>query len=381
MKKLLIIPIAAAVCLSSCSVPVTNESSFPDSNIQDTSGLSPVPDQYEPINYIRQTGLWIPYMEFEELMYGRPEDEYRRLIRTRFTDALSKGVNTIYFHVHPNGDAYYDSQLFPKGVFSDGSYDPLSIAVDEAHKLGLSIHAWLNPLRLQTVQQLSALPDSYITKQWADDAEKELVREVNGRYYLNPAYSEVSDLISAAADEILDNYNVDGIHIDDYFYPTTDPEFDRTAFEASGASDLSQWRRDNVSRFVKKLYDTVKSHGDGFRFGISPQGNIDTDYNTQYADVRLWGGTKGYADYIVPQIYYGFQNEYLPFESTLRQWEELVGKNGVSLIIGLAPYKQDKYDQWAGILGENEWIDDPDVIKKQIELVKSSLADGYALYE
>ena len=378
MKKMLILSLAAAVCLSSCSVPLNEIPSSSESSIQETTEES---GNYSPINYIRQTGLWIPYMEFEELMYGRSEDDFRRLIRQRFSDALDKGVNTVYLHVHPNGDAYYESKLFPKGVFLDGSYDPLDIAIDEAHKLGISLHAWLNPLRLQTVQQMSALPDGYTTKQWADSPESGFVREVNGRYYLNPAYSEVSDFISAAAAEILDNYQVDGIHIDDYFYPTTDPDFDRAAFEASGASDLAQWRRDNVTRFVKQLYDTVKSRNNDLRFGISPQGNIDANYNTQYADVKLWSGNKGYADYIIPQIYYGFNNATLPFEPTLRQWEELVGNSGVSLVIGLAAYKQGKYDQWAGAVGENEWIDDPDVIQKQIELVKSSRADGYALYE
>ncbi|MBR6985514.1 MAG: family 10 glycosylhydrolase [Ruminococcus sp.] len=378
MKKMLILSLAAAVCLSSCSVPLNEIPSSSEISIQETTEGS---GKYSPINYIRQTGLWIPYMEFEELMYGRSEDDFRRLIRQRFSDALDKGVNTVYLHVHPNGDAYYESKLFPKGVFLDGSYDPLDIAIDEAHKLGISLHAWLNPLRLQTVQQMSALPDGYTTKQWADSPESGFVREVNGRYYLNPAYSEVSDFISAAAAEILDNYQVDGIHIDDYFYPTTDPDFDRDAFEASGASDLAQWRRDNVTRFVKQLYDTVKSRNNDLRFGISPQGNIDANYNTQYADVKLWSGNKGYADYIIPQIYYGFNNATLPFEPTLRQWEELVGNSGVSLVIGLAAYKQGKYDQWAGAVGENEWIDDPDVIQKQIELVKSSRADGYALYE
>ena len=130
------------------------------------------------------------------------------------------------------------------------------------------------------------------------------------------------------------------------------------------------------------MYDTVKNHGENLKFGISPQGNIETDFNTQYADVELWAGTPGYADYIVPQIYYGFKNETCPFEKTLRRWEKLAENSGVSLIIGLAEYKLGKYDQWAGVLGENEWIDTPDIIERQIELVKSSdVADGYALYE
>ncbi len=199
-------------------------------------------------------------------------------------------------------------------------------------------------------------------------------------YYLDPSYHEVNELINNAANEILEKYNVDGIHIDDYFYPSSEEDFDREEFEKSGSSDLAQWRRDNINSMVKGLYDTVKSHGKRLKFGISPQGNIDTDYNKQYADVKLWSSEEGYADYIVPQIYYGFKNAALPFESALQQWETLTKDSGVSLIIGLAEYKLGKTDQWAGEIGENEWIDDPDIIKKQVELVNSSSADGYAFY-
>jgi uncharacterized lipoprotein YddW (UPF0748 family) len=131
---------------------------------------------------------------------------------------------------------------------------------------------------------------------------------------------------------------------------------------------------------VKALYDTVKANNESLVFGISPQGNIDADYSTQYANVRLWGGEKGWCDYIVPQIYFGFQNENSPFIPTLEEWVDLVGDSGVALIIGLAAYKLGREDKWAGAAAELEWINDPDIIKKQIEAVQISGADGYALY-
>jgi uncharacterized lipoprotein YddW (UPF0748 family) len=180
--------------------------------------------------------------------------------------------------------------------------------------------------------------------------------------------------------EITDNYNVDGVHIDDYFYPTTSADFDSEAFVQSGASDLAAWRTENVSRFVKKLYDTVKEKDDRLLFGISPQGNIRADYETQYADVKKWGSESGFCDYIVPQIYYGFENETMPFLPTLEQWTELVRGSDVSLIIGLAAYKLGREDKWAGSSAELEWINDPDIINKQIAAVTASEADGYALY-
>ena len=96
---------------------------------------------------------------------------------------------------------------------------------------------------------------------------------------------------------------------------------------------------------VKSLYDTVKNNNKKIKFGISPQGNINANYNSQYADVKLWAGTEGYADYIIPQIYFGFENETCPFESTLKEWEKLVKDSGTSLIIGLAEYKLGEEDK------------------------------------
>ena len=276
------------------------------------------------------------------------------------------------------GDAYYRSEIYPKGTFLDGDYDPFQIVLDEAHKLGISVHAWINPLRLQTEEEMANLSDDFIIKKWINAGEP-FVKAVNGRWYLSPSYPETVELLEATAWEILDNYDVDGLHIDDYFYPTTDDDFDSEEFEKSGSNDINEWRTENVSRYVKAIYDAVKSHDEKLLFGISPQGNIDSDYITQYADVRRWGSEGGFCDYIVPQLYFGFENECCPFLQTLGQWEELVDSD-VSLVVGLAPYKIGREDKWAGAAGELEWINDPDIIEKQIAAVKNSAADGYALY-
>lgn len=348
---------------------------YPDGSIAPEEGES----GYIPVNFTEQHGIWLPYMDFESYMYRKSEEEFRISAKELLENAGENGVNTVYFHVHPNGDAYYDSEIFPGGVYLDGNYDPLAIMTETAHSMGISLHAWINPLRLQTDEQMSRLEDDFIVKKWIDEGSPN-VRLVDGRWYLNPAYDEVIDLVSEAVEEILDKYQVDGIHIDDYFYPTQAADFDSEAFESSGETDLSAWRRDNVNRMVRAIYDTVKRHGGRLKFGISPQGNIETDVNRLYADVELWCREDGYADYIVPQIYYGFRNETCPFEPTLRRWEEMCGDSDISLIIGLAGYKVGEKDQWAGESGENEWIEDPDVLKKQTELVENSSASGYAVY-
>ncbi len=338
-------------------------------------------EEYIPLNYENQIGKWFPYMDYEEYMQGKSESEFRAEVAKRYKEAAEQSVNTIYVHVLPCGEAYYKSGIFPKGVCLDGDYDPLQIMLEEAHKLNLSVHAWINPLRNRSTEQMEALSDEYIAKQWAEKHTGTFVNIVNGRYYLNPAYDEVIDLICRGVDELVQNYNIDGVHIDDYFYPTTAEEFDKSAFSTSGSTDLAQWRLSNCNRMVHSMFESVKRADDRLLFGVSPQGNINTNYSTQYADVRLWGSTVGYCDYIVPQLYYGFENETCPFEATLREWESLVTCDRVSLVIGLSAYKQGKNDKWAGVMGELEWIENTDIISRQIELVHSSeKAAGYALY-
>lgn len=335
---------------------------------------------YTPINYETQTGMWFPYLYYDEYMKGKSADEFRNAVRELYSGAKRESVNTVYLHVRPNGDAYYKSDIFPNGISLDGDYDPFQIMLEEAHKLGLSVHAWINPLRLQTASIMETVPDNFITKQWASDPNSRIVREVNGRFYLNPAREETAELLRKNVAEIICRYDVDGIHIDDYFYPTTDPQFDSMEFASSGSSDLAEWRTDNITRLVRTIHDTVKSLDSRILFGISPQGNIANNYASQYADVKLWAGSEDYCDYIVPQIYFGFRNSTNPFADTLAEWEAITSDD-VKLIIGLAAYKQGKYDKWAGVSGELEWIEEPDVIQRQIELVDISSANGYALYE
>ena len=335
---------------------------------------------YTPVNFSYVVGEWFPYMQYSEDMYEKSADEFREAVRERYTTARDEGVNTVYLHVHPCGDAYYDSEIFPHGVSLDGDYDPLAIMLEEAHKLGLSAHAWLNPLRCQTAEQMAGLPDDFIVKKWAEDPECNIAAEIGGRWYLNPAYEEVDGLLADCIAEIARNYDVDGFHIDDYFYPTTDASFDEREFAASGSSDLAEWRMSNCTRMVKAMYNAVKAADPRLEFGISPQGSISGNYNSQYADVKLWCSGNGYCDYIVPQLYFGFENVSCPFAETLAQWEEMCSDE-VRLVIGLGEYKVGKADKWAGAAGENEWIDSPDVIERQIKLVESSTASGYALYK
>ena len=378
MKKILAVMALSALLLGRCTPAAMPENlKQPDPAAVSEAAAN---KEYAPLNYEYQKGMWIPYLDYAEYMQGKTADDFRSAIRKRLSDAADSGTNTVYVHIRPTGDAYYKSTFFPKGRYLDGDYDPLEIMLDEAHKLGLSVHDWINPLRLQTAEEMETVPDSAITKQWYSSGDSMNIGETGGRLYLRPDSPEVRELLANEIREIIGSYDVDGIHIDDYFYPDTDPSFDSESFALSGESDLTKWRTDAVSEMVKAMYSAVKDTDERVLFGISPQGNVRADYETQYADVRRWISEKGFCDYIVPQIYYGFKNETLPFSSVLEEWERMAENSDVRLIIGLGAYKLGKEDRWAGESGESEWLDDPAIIDKQTQAVLDSSADGYAVY-
>lgn len=322
--------------------------------------------------------VWIPVMQYADWMTGKTEGEFRQSVQAAFRSIAEYGLNTVFLHVRAYGDAYYPSELFPQGAYLTGDYDPLAIMVEEARKQGLSPHAWINPMRLQTAENLARTDSRFPIRQWHDDPNLNgtWLVNVDGRFWLNPAYPEVRQLIADGVSEILDNYDVDGIHIDDYFYPTQDESFDAQAFGESGASDLAQWRRENTSEMVKLLHDTVKSHDPALVFSVSPQGNLATDYETLYADAARWSSEPGFADWIVPQIYYGFENAACPFAETLALWQDKATAS--KLIIGLAPYKIGTEDVWAGS-GADEWLTDGEVLSRELALALEE-ADGAAFY-
>lgn len=348
---------------------IDNEDSKISNNIRNSGHL----------NYDIQYGKWISYLDYSDIMLNKSEEEFRNYIKKFLSESKSQNINTIYFQARAFGDAYYKSDIFPKGTFLNNEYDPLKIFIEEAHNTDISVHVWINPLRCQTAEEFKKIPDEFITKKWFNEFEGEYIVNVDGRMWLNPAYSEVTELIINGILEIIKNYDADGIHIDDYFYPTVSEDFDADIFKKSGHSDLSKWRIENINKLVSEIFSAIKDYDEDILFGISPQGNISQNYNSQFADVKKWCSETGFCDYIVPQIYFGFKNDSCPFDDTFNSWYDMTKESGVSLIIGLAVYKQGKEDTWAGS-GKNEWIDDPDVIKKQQEFISEYENVGFSLY-
>lgn len=366
---------------SSSGTQSTVSSSVSSSSVEyptpEVPNISSGQNSYRALNYSEVKGIWISYIELAGLQSGS-ESSFRSSIAEVYDNCAELGINTVFVHVRSHGDAYYESGLFPRTKYLGGSYDPMDIMIDEAHKHGLSFQAWINPLRGCSVGDISR-EKGYTLYDWAG-GETRLV-EVNGYYYLNPAYDEVIKLISEGTAEIVAKYDVDGVHIDDYFYPTTEKWFDNEAYQASPYYSLSEFRLANCDKLVSSLYSAVKSANSTAIFGVSPQGNLQNNYTYMYADVEKWCTQSGYLDYIMPQVYFGFKNAAQPYAEVVRQWDNIASKGKIPLIVGLSPSKIGTEDSWGGTDGRYEWINDKDILKRQfVEATGTMSYGGICLY-
>ena len=280
-----------------------------------TASASSVPpmDEAEPnaaLPSVEWRAVWVSYLEWAGMDFSS-EEAFRAGVAALMDNCLSIGLNTVIAQVRPFGDALYRSTLFPWSHLCTGEqgqdpgFDPLDVLITEAHSRGLSLEAWVNPYRLRSSAKMPpALAENSLV-----NVHPEWVCAVGEGLYLNPAIPEAADYVVQGVAELVQNYAVDGIHFDDYFYPTTDAALDAAQFAASGAGDLATWRRQNVTALVKAAHDAVKAADATLRFGVSPQGNPDNDLGQQYSDVKAWlaaDGKNAVVDYLCPQIYWGY---------------------------------------------------------------------------
>ena len=342
-------------------------------------------DTDKPINDTNVKAMWLSQYDLCDV-YKVGEQSFRARISKIFDNCKSIGINTVIVQVRPNADSMYPSKYFAPSVYVVGEYgkgfdyDPFRIIVDEAHKKDLYLHAWINPLRAMKESEIELIGENYqLKKWWRDPSLRELyLPTLDGRIYLDPAYSEVRELILNGVREIIQNYSVDGIHMDDYFYPTTDMSFDAETYTLYGnGMSLGDFRRNNINLLVKELYSAVKEENENLLFGISPAGTLEKDYSELYADVYTWCKSDGYVDYICPQLYFGFEHETCAFDDLLFKWDSIIKTDGVSLWVGLSLGKAVNAqngigDRWAGDTGYGEWMRRTDIIKRSLEYTKSS---------
>lgn len=344
--------------------------------------------------YLR--AVWLSQFDMQPIYRDgnrqRAPEDFRALCRTICRTLQADGFNTVFLQLRPNGDSLYESQLYPLSKYVAGAYgesiayDAVGLFLEEAADAGIAVHGWINPLRLVTVDEMQQIPTGYAVRDWYDRGSGQ-VKEYDGRLYLDPSYPEVRELIAAGASEILQTYDLAGIHMDDYFYPTTDKTFDRREFLQSGFDDLGDFRRDNLNRLVQLLFDTVHRQGADKQFGISPAGNLDSLADGYFADAKRWCAEPGYIDYILPQLYFGFENAYCPFDVMVNRWADTVCCDTVTLYIGLDAAKavlgaQGEQDAFAGTVeGKTEWIRKKDILSRSLnQLYQNRTVQGYCFF-
>lgn len=375
MKRLLAIFLILILILSSCAVP-------PKSGDKSPSKTEP------PNNATQQriVAAWLYYNEIEDMVKASSDEGDFISNIEKMVDKLAEfAVNTLILHVRAFDDAFYKSEIFPVSKYCADSggklkFDVLKCFITVCHKKNIKIWGWINPYRINKFDDTSVIKEGFFQHDALNSENKQLlIRCKNGVYY-NPADDSVKKHIIDGIREILDNYEIDGIHFDDYFYPKTGKEIDSEYYEnykkSGGILSLADFRRENVNSLIYSVCALTRKYNKVF--SISPISNIEQNINSYYADVKLWASSDSYVDYIIPQIYFGFQNPIQPFVKTLEKWVELTG-DSENLLIGLALYKSGVTESYAKD-GKDEWKN-RDVISKEIDhICKNYKNVGFVYY-
>lgn len=330
-----------------------------------------------PVDLKINSGVWLSCFEIDTLLKSKKgfKYEFDRVVE----NLVSFGIKDLYFHVRSHCDSVVNSKLFPKRETAKKvNYDILDYAIDRCHKEGIKIHGWINPYRVTaTHSDINKLPQNSPAYKWLKNGSKNVV--IMDGIYLNPAEPQVRQLVVDGIKELTANYPLDGIHFDDYFYPTTSPEFDKLSYEEYKKSttkplSLEDWRRQNVDVLIS---DSKKAVGSNMIFSVSPSADIDKNYNNRYADVKKWI-ENGYVDEIIPQIYFGFNHPKpeFNFDKLLNDWFSFCENSKVRLKIGLAAYKVGAGSSSDG----DEWKTNTDILARQVSLCRANQKIGGVVF-
>ncbi|MFN3793653.1 MAG: glycoside hydrolase family 10 protein [Chitinophagaceae bacterium] len=327
-------------------------------------------------------GVWVATVENIDwpskkgLSVEEQKAEYIRMLEMH----QRNGMNVIVFQVRPAADAFYPSQYEPWSEYLTGVqgqppspyYDPLAFMIEETHKRGMEFHAWLNPYRAVFNINKSKIAPSHITK-----VHPEWFVDYGDKRYFDPGVPEARAHVNRVVKDLVSRYDLDGIHMDDYFYPyrIAGKEFpDAKSFAAYGKGmNKDDWRRSNCDTIIKQLYETIKQTNARVKFGISPFGvwrNLDqdpkgsatkagqTNYDDLYADILLWL-EKGWMDYVVPQLYWERGFKVADYDVLLEWWNKHT--YGKHLYIGQGIYRAGTSPAWKSL----------DQLPEQIRLLRN----------
>ncbi|HWP98792.1 MAG TPA: family 10 glycosylhydrolase [Syntrophomonadaceae bacterium] len=313
-------------------------------------------------------GAWLSYNDLAGFDSSK--------IDSMLDKAAAMNLNTVFVHARAFSDAFYKSDLFPwshklTGVQGQApAVDPLQYIITASHKRGLRVQAWINPYRISTSTELtnSLAPNNPAVK-WLGDPGRVIHYEANDQECLiyNPASQDVRNLITAGVVEIVNNYDIDGIHFDDYFYVT-----------GTGEGIDTATKENEVNKLVRQVYAAVKAANPALSFGISPAGNI-SNCNAAGADVQTWLSQDGYVDYVCPQIYWTneYTNPNYQFDNCLNDWLAMKQNPNVKLYVGLALYR-------VGTSSKSDpgWVDRNDNLMTQVQSIRSTgQCSGFILFD
>ncbi|GAB2825298.1 family 10 glycosylhydrolase [Actinoallomurus bryophytorum] len=292
---------------------------------------------------------------------AKQQGQYRHLLDV----AQKLNFNTVYVQIRPAADAFYPSRLEPWSQYltgkqgGDPGYDPLRFLVDEAHKRGLEFHAWFNPYRASAQADRNRLAPNSQARLHPD-----WVHRYGGALWFDPGLPQVRDLVGKVVLDVVNRYDVDGVHLDDYFYPYPLPGQafpDSATFKkyGKGYANIGDWRRHNVDALVQGLHTQIHQAKPAVRFGISPFGvwrNKSKDpagsataalqsYDDIYADSRKWVRS-GWVDYIAPQLYWPVGFKAADYRTLVAWWSKQVAGTHVQLVIGQAAYQVGQPGAW-----------------------------------
>ncbi len=321
--------------------------------------------------------------------------QLRSELDTVLDNCADMGFNTIFFQVRPSGDALYNSAVYPwsryltgtQGVAPSDNFDPLEYAVNEAHKRGMQLHAWINPYR---VTNSSSDNDRLAANNPAVLRPDLVLTDSTGKMYLNPGEADAIDIILEGIREIVQNYDVDGIHLDDYFYPSSGFDDSAAYYKYQDSyPDKADWRRSMVNTLISCAKEAVKEIDPNCMFGVSPSGiwaNSDTpggsatngnsSYHSLYADTKYWVES-GFVDYIMPQLYWYNGQSGADYNTLINWWAGVCAPTDVKLYIGEAAYKAAAGSEaaWRGQNGINE-------LRTHVGMGRNSqYIGGYSMFE
>ncbi|MFP4186558.1 MAG: family 10 glycosylhydrolase [Acholeplasmataceae bacterium] len=336
----------------------------------DTSDPVMVPTEYtEKTTELR--GVWVATVYNLNMPVHTSKTQYKAEFRTVLDRVIANNMNAVFFQVRPLNDAFYDSDFAPWSRYLTGTegedpgWDVLQFMIDECHEHGIEFHAWMNPYRVaNSTSDKSTYLDTLAPDNFArQNPDLVVAGEKDGDtnpYILNPGEPEVQSYIRDVVIELVSEYDVDGIHFDDYFYPYSGISSDTDTYDAyhEDGQSIEAFRRESVNTAIRGIKEDLDGFNDAMgknvRFGISPFGlwasglpgysqtlpggsntgpyNLSS-YHAQYADSKKWV-EEGWLDYIAPQVYWPFSHSTAPYADVVDWWAEIVQGTGVDLLIG-----------------------------------------------